>query len=154
MEGVRTVPIDWLFVGYAGDITPEAAWALLTENPEAVLVDVRTSAEWKWVGVPDLTELGRDVVYIEWVRSNGERNEQFLEELAAAGVTGPSDGDSRPVVFLCRSGNRSIGSAELATEAGITPSYNVLDGFEGNLDENKHRGGVGWRAIGLPWRQS
>ncbi len=154
MEGVRAVPIDWLFVGYAGDITPEAAWALLTENPEAVLVDVRTSAEWKWVGVPDLTELGRDVVYIEWVRSNGERNEQFLEELAAAGVTGPSNGDSRPVVFLCRSGNRSIGSAELATEAGITPSYNVLDGFEGNLDENKHRGGVGWRAIGLPWRQS
>lgn len=154
MEGVRAVPIDWLFVGYAGDITPEAAWALLKENPEAVLVDVRTSAEWKWVGVPDLTELGRDVVYIEWVRSNGERNEQFLEELAAAGVTGPSDGDSRPVVFLCRSGNRSIGSAELATEAGIAPSYNVLDGFEGNLDENKHRGGVGWRAIGLPWRQS
>ncbi|MGH3954073.1 MAG: rhodanese-like domain-containing protein [Mycobacterium sp.] len=141
-------------MGYAGDITPEAAWALLKKNPEAVLVDVRTSAEWKWVGVPDLTELGRDVVYIEWVRSNGERNEQFLEELAAAGVTGPSEGDSRPVVFLCRSGNRSIGSAELATEAGITPSYNVLDGFEGNLDENKHRGGVGWRAIGLPWRQS
>ncbi|KRQ18828.1 MULTISPECIES: rhodanese-like domain-containing protein [Mycobacteroides] len=141
-------------MGYAGDITPEAAWALLKENPEAVLVDVRTSAEWKWVGIPDLTELGRDVVYIEWVRSNGERNEQFLEELAAAGVTGPSQGDGRPVIFLCRSGNRSIGSAELATEAGIAPSYNVLDGFEGNLDENGHRGGVGWRAIGLPWRQS
>ncbi|WP_078307563.1 MULTISPECIES: rhodanese-like domain-containing protein [unclassified Mycobacterium] len=137
-------------MGYAGDITPEAAWALLKENPEAVLVDVRTSAEWKWVGVPDLTELGRDVVYIEWVRSNGERNEQFLDELTAAGVT-PGE---RPVVFLCRSGNRSIGSAELATEAGIAPSYNVLDGFEGNLDENGHRGGVGWRAIGLPWRQS
>ncbi len=150
MEGLLAVPIDWLFVGYAGDITPEAAWALLKENPEAVLVDVRTSAEWKWVGVPDLTELGRDVVYVEWVRSNGERNEQFLDELAAAGVT-PGE---RPVVFLCRSGNRSIGSAELATEAGIAPSYNVLDGFEGNLDENGHRGGVGWRAIGLPWRQS
>jgi rhodanese-related sulfurtransferase len=154
VEGLQPVPIDWLFVGYAGDITPEAAWALLKENPEAVLVDVRTSAEWKWVGIPDLTELGRDVVYIEWVRSNGERNEQFLEELAAAGVTGPSQGDDRPVIFLCRSGNRSIGSAELATEAGIAPSYNVLDGFEGNLDENGHRGGVGWRAIGLPWRQS
>lgn len=150
MEGLLAVPIDLLFVGYAGDITPKAAWALLKENPEAVLVDVRTSAEWKWVGVPDLAELGRDVVYVEWVRSNGERNEQFLDELAAAGVT-PGE---RPVVFLCRSGNRSIGSAELATEAGIAPSYNVLDGFEGNLDENGHRGGVGWRAIGLPWRQS
>lgn len=150
MEGLLAVPIDWLFVGYAGDITPEAAWALLKDNPDAVLVDVRTSAEWKWVGVPDLTELGRDVVYVEWVRSNGERNSEFLAELEAAGVT-PGD---RPVVFLCRSGNRSIGSAELATEAGIAPSYNVLDGFEGNLDENGHRGGVGWRAIGLPWRQS
>ncbi|OHT89271.1 rhodanese-like domain-containing protein [Mycobacteroides saopaulense] len=137
-------------MGYAGDITPEAAWALLKDNPDAVLVDVRTSAEWKWVGVPDLTELGRDVVYVEWVRSNGERNSEFLAELEAAGVT-PGD---RPVVFLCRSGNRSIGSAELATEAGIAPSYNVLDGFEGNLDENGHRGGAGWRAIGLPWRQS
>lgn len=150
MEGLLAVPIDWLFVGYAGDITPEAAWALLKDNPDAVLVDVRTSAEWKWVGVPDLTELGRDVVYVEWVRSNGERNSEFLAELEAAGVT-PGD---RPVVFLCRSGNRSIGSAELATEAGIAPSYNVLDGFEGNLDENGHRGGAGWRAIGLPWRQS
>lgn len=150
MEGLLAVPIDWLFVGYAGDITPEVAWALLKDNPDAVLVDVRTSAEWKWVGVPDLTELGRDVVYVEWVRSNGERNSEFLAELEAAGVT-PGD---RPVVFLCRSGNRSIGSAELATEAGIAPSYNVLDGFEGNLDENGHRGGVGWRAIGLPWRQS
>lgn len=57
-----------------------------------MLVDVRTSAEWKWVGVPDLTELGRDVVYVEWVRSTGERNGEFLEELAAAGVTGPSQG--------------------------------------------------------------
>ncbi len=150
MEGLRSVPIDWFFVGYAGDITPEAAWALLRENPEAVLVDVRTSAEWKWVGVPDLTELGRDVVYVEWTRSNGKRNDDFLEELAAAGVTAAD----RPVVFLCRSGNRSIGSAEIATEAGIAPSYNVLDGFEGNLDEHGHRGGVGWRAVGLPWRQS
>ncbi len=59
-----------------------------------------------------------------------------------------------PVVFLCRSGNRSIGAAEAATEAGIAPSYNVLDGFEGDLDENKHRGGTGWKAVGLPWKQS
>ncbi len=59
------------------------------------------------------------------------------------------------MVFLCRSGNRSIGAAEAATEAGIAPSYNMLDGFEGDLDENKHRGGsTGWKAVGLPWRQS
>lgn len=137
-------------MGYAGDITPEAAWTLLEETPDAVLVDVRTSAEWKWVGVADLSSLGREVVYVEWTRSNGEHNDQFVEELTAAGVT-PGE---RPVVFLCRSGNRSIGAAEAATEAGIAPSYNVLDGFEGHLDELGHRGWSGWRALGLPWRQS
>jgi len=77
-------------------------------------------------------------------------NRVEIDDLVAAGVT-PSE---RPVVFLCRSGNRSIGAAEAATEAGIAPAYNVLDGFEGNLDENKHRGGTGWKAVGLPWKQS
>ena len=134
---------------YAGDITPEQAWALLTESPDAVLVDVRTDAEWRFVGVPDLSPLQRDVVFIEWNRTDGTRNESFVDDLKRAGVTG-----ERPVVFLCRSGNRSIGAAEAATEAGIGPSYNVLDGFEGNLDERRHRGGTGWKAVGLPWKQS
>ena len=137
-------------VSYAGDITPEQAWKMLGENPEAVLVDVRTDAEWKFVGVPDVSSLGREVVFVEWNRTDGTRNENFVADLQAAGVT---EGDA-PVIFLCRSGNRSIGSAEAATAAGIGPSYNVLDGFEGNLDEHRHRGGTGWRAIGLPWVQS
>lgn len=137
-------------MSYAGDITPEEAWRLLNENPDAVLVDVRTDAEWKWVGVPDLSGLGRQVVFIEWNRTDGTRNENFVAELQAAGVQ-PGE---RPVIFLCRSGNRSIGSAEAATAVGIGPSYNVLDGFEGQLDEQRHRGGNGWRALGLPWVQS
>jgi rhodanese-related sulfurtransferase len=137
-------------VNYAGDITPQQAWDLLSDDPEAVLVDVRTAAEWRFVGVPDITSLGREVVYVEWTGTDGAHNDGFVDELKAAGVT-PGE---RPVVFLCRSGNRSIGAAEAATEAGIGPSYNVLDGFEGNLDEQKHRGGTGWRAIGLPWTQS
>jgi rhodanese-related sulfurtransferase len=135
---------------YAGDITPEEAWKLLSENPEAVLVDVRTDAEWRFVGVPDLSGLGRDVVYIEWNSVSGTRNENFVADLLEQ-VPPRAD---RPVVFLCRSGNRSIGAAEAATEVGIAPSYNVLDGFEGHLDEVGHRGVTGWRAIGLPWRQS
>ncbi|MEZ0364106.1 rhodanese-like domain-containing protein [Mycobacterium sp. pUA109] len=135
---------------YAGDITPQQAWELLSDNPEAVLVDVRTEAEWRFVGVPDLSGLGREVIYIEWNRTDGRRNEDFVADLLAAGVT-PGE---RPVVFLCRSGNRSIGAAVAATAAGIAPSYNVLDGFEGNLDEHGHRGGTGWRAVGLPWTQS
>ncbi|BBY18036.1 rhodanese-like domain-containing protein [Mycolicibacterium litorale] len=137
-------------MSYAGDITPEEAWQLLDDNPDAVLVDCRTDAEWRFVGVPDLSALSRDVVFIEWNRTDGTRNPGFVDDLQAAGIT-PGE---RPVVFLCRSGNRSIGAAEAATAAGIGPSYNILDGFEGDLDEQKHRGRTGWKAVGLPWRQS
>ena len=148
-------------MSYAGDITPEEAWKLLNDNPGAVLVDCRTEAEWRFVGVPDLSSLQRDVVYIEWNTTDVRHNDNFVDELfqliGSAGATpteGPHASRGRPVVFLCRSGNRSIGAAEAATEAGIAPSYNVLDGFEGNLDERKHRGGTGWKAVGLPWKQS
>ena len=135
---------------YAGDITPQEAWQLLSDNPEAVLVDCRTDAEWRFVGVPDVSGLGRDAVYVQWVSQDGRRNERFVDQLIEAGIT-PGD---RPVAFLCRSGQRSIGAAEAATAAGIAPSYNILDGFEGHLDAQGHRGGCGWRASGLPWRQS
>jgi rhodanese-related sulfurtransferase len=135
---------------YAGDITPQRAWDLLREHPEAVLVDVRTAAEWRFVGVPDLSGLGRDVVYVEWNSVDGKRNQNFLAELHDQVPMR----DNRPVVFLCRSGKRSISAAEAATDAGVGPSYNVLDGFEGDLDAAGHRGGTGWRAIGLPWKQS
>lgn len=137
-------------MSYAGDITPEQAWQLLDSDPNAVLVDVRTDAEWRFVGVPDLSPLSRDAVFIEWNRTDGTHNQRFVDDLKDAGIT-PGE---RPVVFLCRSGNRSIGAAEAATEAGIGPSYNILDGFEGNLDEAAHRGGSGWKAVGLPWKQS
>jgi rhodanese-related sulfurtransferase len=136
-------------VSYAGDITPQESWKLLAENPESVLVDVRTAAEWSWVGVPDLSSLGRQVVFIEWNTAGG-RNQNFVADLIAAGVT-PGE---RPVIFLCRSGNRSIPAAQAATAAGIAPAYNMLEGFEGQLDEHGHRGAVGWRAEGLPWKQS
>lgn len=137
-------------MSYAGDITPEQAWEILESDPDAVLVDVRTEAEWRFVGVPDLSTLGRDVVYVEWNRADGSHNDGFVDDLIASGVV-PGE---QPVVFLCRSGNRSIGAAESATAAGIAPSYNMLDGFEGNLDGNRHRGQTGWKALGLPWVQS
>ncbi|BBX64864.1 hypothetical protein MSAS_40380 [Mycobacterium saskatchewanense] len=139
-------------MSYAGDITPLEAWKLLSDNPNAVLVDVRTDAEWRFVGVPDLSSLGRDVVFIEWNTGNGAHNERFADELKDRVPPAAQDAE-RPVIFLCRSGNRSIGAAEVATQLGITPAYNVLDGFEGHLDAHGHRGETGWRAIGLPWRQ-
>ena len=137
-------------MSYAGDITPQEAWKLLSDDSDAVLVDCRTSAEWRFVGVADTSSLEREVVYVEWNRTDGTHNDGFVDDLLASGVV-PGE---RAVVFLCRSGNRSIGAAEAATAAGIAPSYNVLDGFEGNLDEAGHRGGTGWKAVGLPWRQS
>ncbi len=136
---------------YAGDITPQQAWDMLKENENAVLVDVRTEAEWRFVGVPDTAELGREPLFIEWVSyPDGERNHQFVAQLKEAGLEPGSDA---PIIFLCRSGQRSIGSAVAATDAGLGPSYNVLEGFEGPTDADGHRGGIGWRAIGLPWRQ-
>ena len=136
-------------MSYAGDITPQESWTILRDNPDAMLVDVRTEAEWNWVGVPDLSGLGREVVFVQWNTADG-RNENFIADLVAAGVA-PGE---RPVIFLCRSGNRSIGAAEAATAAGIAPSYNMLDGFEGQLDHSGHRGSTGWRADGLPWKQT
>lgn len=134
---------------YAGDLTPSEAWDLLQQEPEAVLVDVRSEAEWMFVGLPDVTALGKKLVTVAWNHWPGGRNPDFLDQLADAGVDG-----SGPTVFLCRSGARSRAAAVAATEAGIDPSYNVSEGFEGDLDEHGHRGTTGWRARGLPWRQS
>ncbi|MFC8192964.1 rhodanese-like domain-containing protein [Cellulomonas sp. NPDC057328] len=137
--------------GYAGDVTPTEAWELLDGHPDAVLVDVRTDAEWRYVGVPDLRALGRQAALVEWVSyPTGRPNPRFLDQLAATGVT---PGDGRPVVFLCRSGQRSIGAAQAATAAGYGPAYNVLEGFEGATGPDGHRGHEGWRAAGLPWVQ-
>ncbi|WP_040838754.1 rhodanese-like domain-containing protein [Nocardia brevicatena] len=138
-------------MSYAGDIDPRRAWEILRDNPDAVLVDVRTEAEWRFVGIPDTSALDRPTVLVEWVDGTGAPNSRFLDQLGEA-----LDGrkPDTPVLFLCRSGQRSAHAAAAATRAGIEPAYNVSDGFEGPLDEHGHRGHAGWRALGLPWRQS
>jgi len=136
-------------MSYAGDISPQDAYAALRDDHSAVLVDVRTQAEWSYVGLPDLSDVGKRVVCVEWQRfPDGRRNDCFLDELRAAGV-----GGGGPTYFLCRSGVRSAAAAELATAHGLAPAYNVADGFEGPHDEQGHRVVAGWKAAGLPWRQ-
>lgn len=136
--------------GYAGDLTPQQAWELLEHDERALLVDVRTDGEWAATGVPDTSATGRPAAFVEWVDGTGRPNPAFVDELRASGL---EPGDDRPVVFLCRSGVRSVGAAKLATAAGLGPAYNVLDGFEGGVGPDGRRGATGWRAAGLPWRQ-
>lgn len=139
---------------YAGDVTARECWDLLRGNGSAVLVDCRTRAEWVYVGVPDLSTLQANVVFAEWqVFPAMTLNAEFAAQLRAGGVVADADG-GRPVLFICRSGVRSKAAAMAMTQAGLGPCYNVSDGFEGPLDDHKHRGGSeGWKAVSLPWIQ-
>ena len=128
---------------YQGELTPQEAYDLLHLAPGAKIVDVRTRAEWDWVGrVPNAIE-------IEWNQyPGGVRNPNFVAELKRQ-----VDPEAL-IMFLCRSGVRSIGAAAAAAAAGYNNAYNVLEGFEGDKDANGHRGHIGgWRKAGLPWIQ-
>lgn len=128
---------------YPGALTPQEAYDLWRLAPGAKLVDVRTRAEWDWVGrVPGAIE-------IEWNQyPGGVRNPNFLAELQRQ-----VDREAL-VMFLCRSGARSDGAAQAATEAGYGNCYNILEGFEGDKDASGRRNTVGgWRHAGLPWMQ-
>ncbi len=128
---------------YAGALTPQEAFEVLQLAPGARLVDVRTRAEWDWVGrVPNAVE-------IEWFSYPGSvPNAHFIDQLKRELPT------ESPVLFMCRSGVRSSAAAKAATAAGFSACYNVLEGFEGDKDANNHRNSVnGWRTAGLPWVQ-
>jgi rhodanese-related sulfurtransferase len=136
-------------VSYAGDVQPEAAVAALQGDATAVLVDVRTRAEWTYVGLPEVSPPDQGPVLVEWQGfPDGRVNDRFVDELREAGVT-----PGTPLYFLCRSGVRSVAAAEAATAAGLGPAYNILHGFEGPLDEQGRRTVAGWKNAGLPWRQ-
>ena len=138
-------------LSYAGDVTPGEAWKILADDTDAVLVDVRTDAEWNFVGVPELSSLSKKPMLISWQRfPDMSQNQEFASELARAGV--PS---SAPVLFICRSGARSAAAAEYCTAEGFANCYNVIEGFEGVLDAHKQRGRIsGWKMHALPWIQS
>ncbi len=135
---------------YAGDLTPAEAWRRLADDPTAKLVDVRTQAEWTYVGIPDLSALGKQPLLVSWqIFPSMAQNPAFPSQVQAQGI-GPQD----TVLFLCRSGVRSQAAAAAMTALGHARCYNIADGFEGPPDEARHRGGrAGWKAAGLPWIQ-
>jgi len=132
------------------NLTPQQAYQTLLEDPSARLIDVRTDAEWAFVGLPDLSDAGKQVVLIPWqLFPSMKLNEQFVEQLEAEGVSREDK-----LFFICRSGARSAHAALAVEAAGFTSADNVADGFEGPVDREGHRGRLaGWKADGLPWRQ-
>jgi rhodanese-related sulfurtransferase len=144
------------FLGYAGDILAVDTYALLRGDSTSILIDVRTQAEWTYVGTPDIQAIGKMPLFLEWQSYPSMAvDTDFtgrLEELLQSG--GVERGAS--LLFLCRSGARSRHAATAMTSAGWAPCFNVSDGFEGALgDDSRQRGRVsGWKAGGLPWTQT
>jgi rhodanese-related sulfurtransferase len=140
-----------------GEVLPPAAWTILETDQNARLIDVRTQAEWSFVGVPDVSELGQTLICVEWASFPGMSvNPRFVDEVMEA------LGDEAPgkLLFLCRSGVRSLYAAgavaqRFASEGKTVDCLNVAGGFEGDLDSDGHRGFQnGWKLHGLAWRQS
>lgn len=132
------------------DIGPKATYELLSQEADTALVDVRTDAEWNFVGLPDLSSIGKQPLLIPWQIYPGMQvNGHFADQLRKAGLT-----PLHKIFFICRSGARSLAAGQAAQAAGFPHAFNVADGFEGPVDGEGHRGTVaGWKADGLPWRQ-
>jgi rhodanese-related sulfurtransferase len=128
---------------FAGSVTPQDAWRL-TQEGKAILVDVRTNEERKFVGyVPES-------IHVAWATGTSmNRNPRFAKE-----VETKIKDKTATILFLCRSGKRSTEAATALAKAGFTGAFNILEGFEGDLNEAQQRGTVGgWRINGLPWVQ-
>jgi len=137
------------------DVDVETTWQGLVSRPKSQLIDVRTRAEWTYVGLPDLGSIGKRPVLVEWQTFPDQAvDPRFIERLAgelkALGVEKDDE-----LFFICRSGGRSLAAAKAMAEMGYRACHNVAGGFEGPLDDDRHRGSVlGWKAAGLPWLQS
>lgn len=125
-------------------LMPKEAYEFLKATPEAVFIDVRSDIEHMFVGHPQGSML------VPWIDGpDWEINPDFVSQVKKAASA------DRPVVLICRSGKRSIDAGHALEEAGLTQIYNVLHGFEGDLDEEHHRNSInGWRFEGLPWTQT
>lgn len=147
LSSVGTVPV--------GNVPVEEVWKQLAGTPRSALIDVRTRAEWTFVGVPDLTSLGKKPLLIEWQAfpSTGS-NPEFVGALQEALISIGADRDW-DLYFICRSGARSLSAAKAMAATGYKRCHNAAEGFEGPLDGSRRRGQVsGWKAAGLPWIQS
>ncbi len=130
-----------------GHLDSLEAWAFLKENPAARLIDIRSSMEFLFIGHPT------DSIHIAWMEDpDWEINPNFVKEINQ--IQKASTNNNCPILMICRSGNRSEKAGIQLIEAGLTNIYHVTDGFEGDRDDNNHRGTLnGWRFHELPWEQ-
>ncbi len=147
--------------GFVGHVAPQTCWQVLCEVAHSYLIDVRTRAEWAFVGVPSFNGEafgltaeagggGNRLICAEWQSlPNMAENKDFVAEVSAQ-----IEDKTAPLFFLCRSGMRSQAAARAMTAAGFQACYNVAGGFEGDVDKHGHRGGTnGWKQAGCPWTQ-
>lgn len=140
-----------------GEVDPEAAWAALRSDRRTVLIDVRTRAEWAFVGLPDLADAGAEPALIEW---QSFPDMAVTPDFAARALQAVDAAGAEEAYFICRSGGRSMRAALVTAEAAAAAGralacFNVAEGFEGDLDPAGKRGALnGWKARALPWRQS
>ena len=140
--------------GRVDDVGVTEVWERLRSDPTSVLVDVRTRAEWAFVGLPDLTEIGKQPVLVEWQTFPDNREDPRFGERLIATLKDMGTANDSQLFFICRSGSRSKRAAQTMKAAGYAKCLNVADGFEGPLDADHHRGRAGgWKAAGLPWAQ-
>jgi rhodanese-related sulfurtransferase len=136
------------------DVPVLDTWKCLEGDPKAILVDVRTRAEWAFVGIPDLSRIDREVLLMEWQTFPDSRTAADFAERLDAALAAKGAEKSTEIFFICRSGGRSRMAAEVMAAAGYLRCRNVMEGFEGPLDTSRHRGSVaGWKSAGLDWVQ-
>ncbi len=133
-------------------LTPAQAWEMLQENPRTVLIDIRSTMEYLFVGHPN------GAVHVPWIdEPEWVVNPHFvtdIRKLMLGGVTCHDGVACAPIILICRSGKRSLEAGARLLGAGFQEVYHVDEGFEGDLDEHHHRGTLGgWRFRGLPWEQ-
>ncbi|MBN67188.1 MAG: sulfurtransferase [Rickettsiales bacterium] len=144
-------PLSGISPTYAGDLSPNEAWQFLSDHPHAQLIDVRTQPEWLFTGTANLSALGRATHTICWKTYPAfEVDPHFVEKVKAA-----VPDTNVPLLFLCKTGGRSLDAACAMTQAGYSECYNIAEGYEGAQDANGQRGTTsGWKAAGLPWEQA
>ena len=135
---------------YAGDVSAAECWDALSAEPNATLIDVRTQAEWVFVGLPNLQTINKKINTISWkMYPTLELNPDFVGMVESV-----APNKDTPLYFLCKTGGRSLDAAIAMTQAGYSHCYNVADGFEGDRDALVRRGLTnGWKASQLPWEQ-